>query len=214
MQERKCLEQAELYLEIDRFSCVLEDAQKVLAQRDTGSLREAAKRSLVGAIFFIARAYGPSLVLPLQELLTALENLDDGKVDAIIQRPNLDQNPGNPSTVYIYRGLLAAIMELNISSGMKPGNAAKATAGAANRSRAAGQDRISGRQVGRWRSELRQAIANGGGEGARQNEDGVRQYRNTLAAYKQLYPDDPAGAAREIAVSLHLFAARMPPNPS
>jgi hypothetical protein len=205
MQERNCLGQPELYLEVDRFWSVLEAAQTVAAQKEPGSHRKAAKRALAGAIMFVSRAYGPALGAPFRELLTALDNLDDGTVDPIIQKPDIEQNPGNPSTVHIYRALLVAIMELHMMSGMKSGSAAAATAQETNRFRAAGQNRISWRQVTRWRSELRQAIAKGCGEDARQSEDGLRQYRDTLAAYKQLYPNDPAAAAREIATCLHRF---------
>jgi hypothetical protein len=206
MQETNCLAQPELHLEVDRFWSVLEAAQTIGAQKEPGSHRKAAKRALAGAIMFVSRAYGPALGEPFRVLLTALDNLDDGTVDPIIQKPNLEQNPGNPSTVYIYRALLVSIMELHMLSGMKAGAAATATAQDANRFRAAGQDRLSWRQVARWRSELRHALAKECGEGARQNEDGLRQYRETLAAYKRLYPDDPAGAAREIATCLHRYS--------
>lgn len=206
MQERECLNLSELDLEVSRFRSVLEDAASVAAQKDLGSHRKAAKRALAGALMFVSQAYGPTLGAPFRELLTALDNLDDGTVDPIIQKPDLEQNPGNPSTVYIYRALLVSIMELHMLSGMKAGAAATATAQDANRFRAAGQDRLSWRQVARWRSELRHALAKGCGEGARQNQDGLQQYRETLAAYKQLYPDDPAGAAREIATCLHRFS--------
>ena len=207
------LGQAHLYLEIDRLWAVLEDAQKVSADGCVASLREAAKRSLTGVIMFIAQAYGPDFGRSLQALLAALENLDDGKIDPVIERPDLEQNPGNPSSLYIYRALLAAIMELNLLSGMKPGAAAIATAAAVNGFKGRDQERVSSKQVTRWRSELRQAIANGCGEGARQHEDGVRQYRSTLKAYKELFPGDPAAAALDIARFVHRFAARIPPNP-
>jgi hypothetical protein len=213
MQEEQLRGLAKLALIIAQLRAVLEDAERVGADGSVASGREAAKRSLVGVIMFVAQAYGPHLGRSLQGTLTALENLDDGKVDPIIERPNLGQNPGNPSSLYIYRALLAASMELNISSGMKPGAAATATAAAVNRFKERCQDRISGEQVARWRSELRQAFAKGCGEGARQNEDGIRQYRNTLDAYKQLYPADPAAAALEIAHSVHRFAVRIPPTP-
>lgn len=202
MDERKLLEPQELYLEIDRFWGILKDAQKVLAADDTKGGREAAKTSLVGAIFFISRAYGHDLVEPLRRLLTALENLDDGKVDAIVEKAVFSHSPGNASSVYIFRALVAAVMEFNVHAGMA-GQAAEAAARAANRSRADGQDRITAKQVARWRSDLRQAI--GSTKRSRQDEDGVRQYLDTLAAYKQLYPQDPAAAAREIAELLPRF---------
>jgi len=213
MHEHKLLTNAELGLAVDQLGAVLEDAEKVGGDGSVAAVREATKRSLTGVIMFVAQTYGPHLGRCLQALLMALENLDDGKVDPIVERPNLKQNPGNPSSLYIYRALLAAIMELNVLSGMKPGAAATATAAAVNRSKGRNQHRVSSDQVTRWRSELRQAAAKGCGEGARQNEDGIRQYRNTLKAYNELYPDDPAAAALDIARSVHRFAARIPPNP-
>src|SRR5690242_7511580 len=91
-EQQKYLGQAELYLEIDRFLAVLEGAQRVRRDGSVASAREAAKRSLTGAIMFITRAYGPSLGSCLQELLMALDNLDDGTVDPIIQKSDLEQN--------------------------------------------------------------------------------------------------------------------------
>jgi hypothetical protein len=72
--------------------------------------RGRAKNALVGVIKFVLHLFPnePTLALPLNELLYGLEDLDHGKVTALLEPVRVPNNPGVPLSEDLFRATVAA----------------------------------------------------------------------------------------------------------
>jgi hypothetical protein len=121
--------------------------------------RGRAKNALVGVIKFILHLFPnePTLALPLNELLYGLEDLDHGKVTALLEPVRVPNNPGVPLSEDLFRATVAAGMSVLMAGRkMKRVEAARHIARGLSKigCKHASGKAITPVQIGKWREKM------------------------------------------------------------
>jgi hypothetical protein len=92
---------------------------------DTG--RFSAKAALGACIIFIVRSIpnGPDLVLPLRELLEALDDLENNRIGRMVKARSIGGGQYIPRSVKTFRTMAAVLMEISRRSQSRPAAAEK-----------------------------------------------------------------------------------------
>lgn len=160
--------------------------------------RTGVKNALVAFQWFVARVCpnGIELVLPINELLYALEDLDRGRLAPMFHHVVSGGRHPTALSMKLFRAMAAVIMTLYQNPKMRVDDPASAVARKLNQLgyRDDGNKRITGAQVNAWRNEVRSTKGKNTLEGKR--------YKTTLSLLLKQYPSDPKGAVRLVLSSL------------
>jgi hypothetical protein len=127
------------------------------AQSDHG--RGGVRIALVGVINLISELYpgDQSLARPLNELLYALADLDNGKVVPLLKPTKVFNSPGNSLTNDLFRAIPAAAMTLLVKGGgISRNDAARDIASRLTKLgyRDSSGNRFTGAQIAKWREKM------------------------------------------------------------
>lgn len=160
--------------------------------------RAGVKNALIAFQWFVARVCpnGTELVLPINELLYALEDLDRGRLAPLFHHVVTGGRHPTGLSAKLFRSIAAVLMTLYQDEKMGVDDPASAVARKLNRLgyRDDGNQRITGDQVNAWRNEVRATKG--------KNTPGGKQYRTTLSMLSKQFPSDPKGAVRLVLSSL------------
>ena len=103
---------AEINIAVRFFTEALQTASKGYSPSPPELARAAIRTALVGTIQLISHLYPdePSFPAPLNQLLYALNDLDHGKVPALLKPTKVFNRPGTALSEDLFRAIVAAAM--------------------------------------------------------------------------------------------------------
>lgn len=154
--------------------------------------RKGVKNALVAFQWFVARCCpdGTDLVLPINELLYAIHDLDNGRLSPMFHHTVSGGRPPTAFSDKLFRATAAVLMTLYQDPKLGDGDPATMVARKLNRLgyRDDQKKKITGVQVNAWRNEFRSSKGRKTTEG--------QQYQRTLSELSKLHPSDPKSAIR------------------
>jgi hypothetical protein len=160
--------------------------------------RTGVKNALIALQWFVARVCpdGTELVMPINELLYAFEDLDNGRLSPMFHHVVSGGRHPKALSTKLFRAMAAVIMTLYQNPKMGVEDPALAAARKLSQLgyRDDKKERITGDQVNAWRNEVRST--------KRKNTPEGKRYRTTLLALRKQYPSDPQGAVQLVLSSM------------
>lgn len=196
--------------ELVRLHHKLQFATKEFRSR-AGNERRPAVRIVLNALSdFLGNVYAldQDLRLPINELLYAIDDLDRGKVVALLKPAKVDHRPPNPLSNGLLRADAAALMDIYQQDKMTREQAASQAAFKLNELgyRNENGQRIAAKEIENWRDQMKE----------RQGKEDIAaaQYAKLLSELKSKYPNEPKKAAQFLLDVLpDMIPPTIPANP-